>query len=77
MLNRAQLKIKTEEVEGLNDDFMFRLLAIKMVKEIPMKELHKLMKFSKLDPHNFDVHTNLFEEKVIILEVEVTLPDYE
>jgi len=93
MLNRAQLKINPEEFEGLDDDYIFRLLAIKMVKEIPMKELHKLMKFSKLDPCNFDVHTKLsdkdycdfkrveiemlIEEKVILFEVEVTLPDYE
>ena len=93
MQNRTQLKINPEEVEGLDDDFIFRLLAIKMVKEIPMKELHKLMKFTKIDPYNFDVHTKLsdkeyfdfkrvqiemlLQEKVILLEVEVTLPDYD
>jgi len=93
MLNRTQLKINPEEVEGLGDNYLFRRLAVKMVEEIPMKELHKLMKFTKIDPHKFDVHTKLsdkeyfdfkrvqiemlFEEKVILFEVEVTLPDYE
>jgi len=92
MLNRTQLKINPEEIEGLDDDYLFRRLAVKMVEEIPMNELHKLMKFTKLDPHTFDVNKNLsykdycdykvqiqmlIEEKVILLEVELTIPDYE
>ncbi len=34
----------------INDEYLFRDLARKLVSEMPLNELHKLMKLTKTDP---------------------------
>jgi len=54
MKTRVELKISTELLKKnkINDEHLFRILAVKMVKEMPIDELHKLMNLSKINPNS-------------------------
>ena len=49
MLNRVEVKVTPELLANtvVNDEYLFRELARKMVTEMPADELNKLMKFTK------------------------------
>jgi len=55
MKHRLQTKITSELFENsqINDEeYIFRDLARRMVTELPIDELHKLIKFTKTDPNS-------------------------
>jgi hypothetical protein len=61
MLNRVEVKVTPELIANtpVNDEYLFRELARKMVTEMPAVELNKLMKFTKTDPR-----TREFRDKI-------------
>lgn len=93
MKHRAQVRVFWDSLKdtGLKDEFFYRDLAMKMVREIPINELHKLFKITKTDPGNLrsirkmsdDNCPNwekekirlLLEEKAILFEIECDLPE--
>ena len=61
MLNRVEVKVTPELLANtpVNDEYLFRELARKMVTEMPADELNKLMEFTKTDPR-----TREFRDKI-------------
>lgn len=53
MKNRLEVKIRPELLKDtqIDDEYLYRDLAMRMVKEMPIDELHKLMSLSKVDPN--------------------------
>ena len=53
MLNKVEVRVTPEFIEytAVNDEYVFRELARKMVSEMPADELKKLIKFTKTDPN--------------------------
>ena len=92
MKHRLQTKITSELFENsqINDESIFRNLATRMVTELPIDELHKLIKFTKTDPNSehskrvrWDLNYpswqrkqvhQLKNEDVILYEAECNLP---
>ena len=64
MKNRVQFKTRPELLKdtGIDDEYLFRDLAMRMVKEMPIDELHKLMEFSKTDPNSEHSKRVLWDE---------------
>ena len=56
MKNRCEVKVTPELLNNtqVNDEYLFRDLARKMVSEMPLKELHKLINLTKIDPNSED-----------------------
>lgn len=54
MKNKIQIKVSREMLKHsqINDYYLYRELAVKMVKEMPMQELRKLIEFTKTDPNS-------------------------
>ena len=54
MKNRLEVKIRPEHLEDIrvNEDYIYRSLAMRMIKEMPMDELRKLIEFTKTDPNS-------------------------
>ncbi len=91
MLNRLELKVTPELLanSAVNDEYLFRELARKMVSEMPAEELNKLMKFTKTDPNTSEVRAKIHDrrtnkherlrlimleqQQLILYEVEVSL----
>lgn len=91
MKNRCEAKVMPELINStkINDEEIFRKLARKMVSEMPLDELHKLINLTKIDPNSFESHKvlrsnmdrfkteqilQLRNEKVILYCAEVDLP---
>jgi hypothetical protein len=91
MLNRVEVKVTPELLAStvVNDEYLFRELARKMVTEMPADELNKLMKFTKIDPRTSEARAKINDYKtaeherhrlimlerqqVILYEAEVSL----
>jgi len=56
MKNRVEVKVTPELLKQtqVNDEYLFRDLARKMVSDMPIEELHKLIKLTKTDPFSKD-----------------------
>ena len=56
MKNRCEVKVRAEVLNStkVNDEYIFRDLARKMVSEMPLDELHKLINFTKIDPSSVE-----------------------
>jgi hypothetical protein len=54
MKNRCEVKVTPELLNNtkVNDEYLFRDLARKMVSEMPLDELHKLISLTKIDPNS-------------------------
>lgn len=91
MKNRCEVKVTHEviTITKANDEYIFRDLARKMVSEMPLDELHKLINFTKIDPNSvesekvlrnsmdrlsFEQILQLRKERVILYCAEVDLP---
>ena len=61
MKNTAQIKVSPDLLNNsqINDEYLFRDLARKMVSEMPLDELHKLINFKKIDPNSEDSQKTL------------------
>ena len=57
MKNRCEVKVIPELLNNtkVNDEYIFRNLARKMVSEIPLDELHKLINLTKIDPNSVEI----------------------
>lgn len=91
MLNKVEIKVTPELLAHtpVNDEYLFRELARKMVTEMPADELNKLMKFTKTDPRTSEVRAKINDyrtdeherhrlmmlerQQVILYEAEVSL----
>ena len=91
MINKVELKVTPELLANtaVNDEYLFRELAHKMVTEMPAYELNKLMKFTKTDPNTSEVRAKINDyrtpdherhrlmmlerQQVILYEAEVSL----
>ncbi|HMT01785.1 MAG TPA: hypothetical protein PKD00_00505 [Burkholderiales bacterium] len=53
MLNKVEIKVTAEKFADkiLTDQYMFRLIARKLIEEMPIEELAKVFKFTKIDPN--------------------------
>ena len=71
MENRSEIKVTREMFNNteINDEYLFRELAIKIVDEIPLDELHKLFKLTKIDPHS-DESQKVLRDSRDIFEIE-------
>ena len=91
MKNRCEVKVTHEVITKtkVNDEYIFRDLARKMVSEMPLDELHKLINFTKIDLNSvesekallnsmdrlsFEQILQLRNERVILYCAEVDLP---
>ena len=91
MKNRCEVKVTLELLNStkVNDEYIFRDLARKMVSEMPLDELHKLINFTKIDLNSiesekallnsmdrlsFEQILQLRNERVILYCAEVDLP---
>ena len=90
MKNKLEVKLarRTLKETPINDEYMYRDLARRMVNEMPIDELHKLIKLTKIDPfliddrielyYNDDYSQELIDELIIsdtiIYKAEVNLP---
>ena len=56
MKNRCEVKVRAEVLNRtkVNDEYIFRKLARKMVSEMPLDELHKLINFTKIYPNSIE-----------------------
>ena len=54
MKNTLEVKVNTEVLKhtGMTEEMLFRELARKMVTEMPINELKKLIRFEVIDPVN-------------------------
>ena len=54
MKNRCEVIVKPELLNNtqVNDECLFRDLARKLVSEMPLDELHKLINLTKIDPNS-------------------------
>ena len=54
MKNRSEIKVTPELLNStkVNDEYLFRDLASRMVSGMPLEELHKLINFTKIDPNS-------------------------
>jgi hypothetical protein len=54
MKNRCEVNVIPEVLNNtlINDEYLFRNLARKMVSEMPLAELHKLINLTKIDPNS-------------------------
>ena len=91
MLNRVEVKVTPELLANtaVNDEYLFRELARKMVTEMPVDELSKLIKFTKTDPNTSEVRAKINDyrtaeherhrlmmlerQQIILYEAEVSL----
>ena len=91
MLNKVEVRVTPELIEytAVNDEYIFRELARKMVTQMPVNELKKLIKFTKTDPNTQesrkkinDYLTDEYErhrlimlesQQIILYEAEVSL----
>jgi hypothetical protein len=66
MLNIVKIKVTPELLANteINDEHLFRELARKMVNEMPVTELNKLMKFTKTDPNSKKVKDKINDYKI-------------
>lgn len=64
MKNRLEVKIRPEILKEnqINDEYIYRDLAVRMVKEMPIDELHKLIEFTKTDPNSEHSKRVLWDE---------------
>jgi hypothetical protein len=71
MKNRCEVKVTPELLNNtqVNDEYLFRDLARKMVSEIPLEELHKLIKLTKIDP-NSDESEKVLRENMDRFKIE-------
>ena len=85
-----RLARRTLEETQINDEYMYRDLARRMVNEMPIDELHKLIKLTKIDPFSYvgesnnsryimddymrNIISNLINEDAILYKAEVNLP---
>ena len=62
MKNKLEVKLarRTLKETPINDEYMYRDLARRMVNEMPIDELHKLIKLTKIDPLSNDALMNLY-----------------
>ena len=91
MKHRCEVKVTPELFKNtkINDEYLFRDLARKMVSEIPLDELHKLINLTKIDPYSdesekvlrnsmdwFEIKQihQLRNEKVILYFAKIDLP---
>lgn len=91
MKNRCEVKVTPELLNNtqVNDEYLFRDLARKMVSEMPLEELHKLINLTKIDPNSDESEKVLREsmdrfkieqihqlrsERVILYSAKVDLP---
>ena len=91
MKNRCEVKVTLELLNStkVNDEYIFRDLARKMVSEMPLDELQKLINFTKIDLNSvesekvlrnsmdrlsFEQILQLRNERVILYCAEVDLP---
>lgn len=91
MRNRAEIKVMPEFIENikLNDEYFFRELARKIVSEMPLAELHKLIRLNKINPNSNESKKTLIKDRctlkanlirqlrdegVILYSAEVNLP---
>ena len=54
MKNTCEIKVTPELLNNtqVNDEYLFRDLARKMVSEMPLEELNKLIHLTKIDPNS-------------------------
>jgi len=71
MKNRGEVKVTPELLNNtkVNDEYLFRELARKMVSDIPLEELHKLINLNKIDP-NSDESEKVLSESIDRFEIE-------
>ena len=71
MKNRCELKATPEFLNNtkVNDEYLFRDLARKMVSEMPLEELHKLINLTKIDP-NSDQSEKVLRESMDRFKIE-------
>jgi phosphoenolpyruvate carboxylase len=91
MKNRFEVKVISELFNNkrFKDEYFFRNLAHKIVSEMPLEELHKLIKLTKIDPNSDESEKVLREsmdrfkieqiyqlrsERVILYSAKVDLP---
>lgn len=91
MKNICEVKVTPELLNNtkVNDEYLFRNLARKMVSEMPLEELHKLIDLAKIDPNSDESEKVLREsmdrfkieqihqlrsERVILYSAKVDLP---
>ena len=91
MRTKSEAMISREELSGsrINDEYIFRDLARSMVNEMPIDDLQKLIKFTKVDPlliddriklyhaeNDYSKHIidDLINRNTILYKAEVNLP---
>ena len=91
MRNKIEVKVAPELLNNtqVNDEYLFRDLARRMVSEIPLDELHKLISLAKIDPNSDESEKVLREsmdrfkieqihqlrnERVILYSAKIDLP---
>jgi hypothetical protein len=54
MINKFEVTVTPEVLKNtiITDEYLFRDLARKMINEMPLEELHKLIWMTKIDPHS-------------------------
>ena len=54
MRNKIEVKVAPELLNNaqVSDEYLFRDLARRMVSEMPLDELHKLINLTKIDPNS-------------------------
>ena len=80
MKNTLEVKVNTEVLKhtGMTEEMLFRDMAIKMVNEMPIDELKKLIRFEVIDPVNnemFDPDDIAFmrDNNIVIYKAECNL----
>lgn len=68
MKNRCEVKVTPELFNNtkIDDEYLFRELARKMVSEMPLNELHKLINFTKIDANSDE------SEKVLLNSMDMS-----
>ena len=56
-----RLLVRSDYNERFNDERLFRDLAVEMVRDMPMEELHKLIRLTKIGPYSEESENKFFD----------------
>jgi len=72
MKNRCEVKVRPELLENthITDEYLFREIARKMVTDMPIKELHKLIKLRKINPFSNESVEAFYNDNLSDLKIQ-------
>jgi hypothetical protein len=54
MVYRSEITVSRELTNMIDDEFLYRQLANKLIADIPIEDLFKLISFKKIDPNSIE-----------------------